>query len=240
MRGRPRWRRPSPPSSCARRASRLGAGADRVRVAPEDQGRRVDGSGDRRRGEQAVEHLPPHVGGHLAALHDHGLEEIGRHAVPGRAGDELAHEVRIDGVGQRLDLLAHRADGGRVGGEGAECANQDEPERSVWALHGEASGGVGGAGRADQHGGVDSKRVHERSDVGHQVPRPITAARPVRVPVAALAGRKSVEVVRQVFQDPLERAPRVEVGVQQQNGQAGGVPLLDVAQVHAGGQADSP
>ena len=58
--------------------------------------------------------------------------------------------------------------------------------------------------------------------------------------MAALGGRESVDPIRQVFQNPLERAPRVEVGVQQHDGHAGTVPLLDVLQGHAGGKADSP
>jgi hypothetical protein len=107
-------------------------------------------------------------------------------------------------------------------------------------LERETPDGVGGAGRADQHGGIDIESVHERGDVGHQIRCPVSGGRPVRVAVAALAGREGVDAVRQVFQDPLERAPRVEVSVQQQHGHAGVVPLLDVLQRHAGGQASRP
>jgi hypothetical protein len=180
------------------------------------------------------------VGGNFAALRDHGLEELGRHRVPGGARDELAHEARVDGVGEGRDLRAQLADGGRVGGEGMEGADQDEPERSGGMLDREAAGGVGGTGRADEHGGIYLQRVHERSDVGHQVRRSVPGRRPLRVPVPALAGGDGVEPIRQVFQNPLEGAPRVEVGMQQQNGHAGAVPLLDVLQSHAGGKAGRP
>jgi hypothetical protein len=121
-----------------------------------------------------------------------------------------------------------------------EGTDRDEAECAGGLLECEAAGGVRSAGRAHQQGGIELQRVHERGDVGHQVGRSISARRALGVPVPALAGRERVEPIRQVFQNPLERAPRVEVGVQQQDRHAGAVPLLDVLQGHAGGKASRP
>jgi hypothetical protein len=121
-----------------------------------------------------------------------------------------------------------------------EGTDQDKAECARGMLECEAPHSVGRAGRADEHGSVDFECVHERGDVGHQVRRSISGRRALGVPVAALAGGEGVEPVRQVFQNPLERAPRVEVGVQQHDRHAGAVPLLDVLQGHAGGKAGRP
>jgi hypothetical protein len=86
-------------------------GYELVLVAPDDEcGRRDDAGARRGCLDQLFEGFPPDVGGHLEALADLVLDEVGGHGLPGRARDEAPHVLLADRIGELGDLSEETPD----------------------------------------------------------------------------------------------------------------------------------
>jgi hypothetical protein len=122
--------------------------------------------------------------------------------------------------------------------ERPEGADQDDAERALGVIEGEALGAVAAAGVPDEDGRVEPDGVHEGGHVGGVVLGAVAGLRVVGVAVPALGQRVHVQRSGQLRQQELPRAPGVAVAVQQDDRHSVRVALLDAGQREAGGEGD--
>ena len=80
----------------------------------------------------------------------------------------------------------------------------------------------------DEDGPFDPELVQQVDHVARQILDEVAALRLRRVAVAALGHRDGADIVRQIRQHVLERAPRIRDAVEHHHGHAGGVALFYV------------
>jgi hypothetical protein len=116
--------------------------------------------------------------------------------------------------------------------------HEDDAERPQRMFGSESPGGEARARARDDDRRIDPERVHVRRQVGSELLDPVARVRPVGVAMPALGGRECVDRQREMWEHALERPPRVQKGVKEDDRDARLVALLHVRQLEAGRELD--